>query len=453
MKRNILLILISLIFYKPYAIRPAQVIHSFKITLSSQQDIPVLGYAVLKLDLVKGKNYKKKEFEGSQEGVRFWKRLIVRSSNGYVRDGLLFPDFNSLSDSGIIILSVKSKYYRGKEKTFSIKIPVLKQIEILPERNEGYGIGSILHFKVIGTYSNDESYELSESSDYYGFKKEDFRFMVNKENISNFSTILPEMNSLDRHINISAIHKTRNLSCHYHLLMDYKIAYYSAFAGSKGINGWNGNNPSSSKGRNGENGTNGTNGGDGEDGKTLMVYAGVFKIDSISVVRLKIKIDQNYHYYTLNCDGGELKLLSQGGEGGNGGNGGDGANAYTRNSTETVYGGNGGNGGNGGKGGRGGRFVIYTDSASMDCVQQVLKLLNPGGSAGQGGKRGGKGFGEGPDKNNQSLLSVLLGTGSYNGYKGANGHDGYQGESGMAASWELISRNELDNILNFETAK
>jgi hypothetical protein len=412
MKSTLLLFIALLSIHNSHAIRPSKVIHSYKISLASQQDLPQLGYALLRLELVKGNKRKEKDIEGEVAGTRFWKKFDISTSNGVVRDGLLFPDFETLPDSGDITLHVKSRYYRGKEKTFRLRLPVLTKIEIIPEREANHGQGSVLRFDIKGTFSDGRSYLLSDKRGYHGFMKSDFQVIVNRELRQDLSYTVPYLSTEQNSMVIEVSHKRKDISGKYKVRIDHKVRYREAYTASNGHDGSDGNTPASTKGCRGRNGNNGSNGVKGEDGKTLMIYARVYSVDSMSILKIKVSDGNAYNYYTINCDGGRLSMELRGGKGGNGGDGGCGGDAYARCSTESVYGGDGGNGGHGGDGGRGGNAVIFTDSFSIACLRQALDISNPGGEPGDGGRRGGRGQGEGPSDKNQSFLSLLLPGGS-----------------------------------------
>lgn len=452
MKLNTLL----LFFILPictYATRPSQIIHSYKISLAEHQDIQTLGYAVLKLDLVKGKHYKQKVVDEASKGLRFWKKFSITSNNGRVSEGLLYPDFETLPDSGIVHLNIRSKYYRGKQKSVTLRIPVLERIEIVSKSTSGFGPGSTIDFAIQGFFSDGRSFILDGSKEFYGLKLADFNISVDDKRLNSLSFNIPgNYTPTVRPLDFKVEHKRYKISGEYFQLVDYKLAYSRKWTGNKGPDGLNGQYAKTVYNRNGNDGQNGDDGARGEDGQLVRIYAMAFKLsDSLVIIKMKVKFGDQFALYTVNSQGGSVVLSAKGGQGGTGGSGGHGGDARLlyRSLGYGVKGGNGGNGGRGGNGGNGGQFVIFTDSASIELVRSALVLSNPGGEGGAGGQRGGKGFGTSPQIPNQPLTSLLLSLGPYNGKKGDEGEPGSKGNNGPAEIYNFMATSDLANLLNY----
>ena len=235
--------------------------------------------------------------------------------------------------------------------------------------------------------------------------------------------------------------------------LDYKSSFYMSTSGSDGSSGFSGSDGSTgSPENNGSSGSDGDDGDDGRNGPELNVLVDLYYDTAISENLLKVWVDNlnngSSKFFLVNPNGGNILIISSGGDGGDGGSGGSGGSGgrgcdgaretWTEKINDSTYvereriypgtnGGNGGDGGDGGDGGHGGTggdiAVTYTLSAEpwLHCIE----VQSRGGDGGDGGSGGFGGSGGSGGSGEPSGTSGHSGSSGSSGYGGHDGPDGY----------------------------
>lgn len=421
---------------------PRKKIYQYNLSLL-QEDVIEQGFTTLKLEFEKGKNKKYKIAIGNYKGFRFWKHFDIKVNCGTIKEGYYIPDFNNLPDSGKIEFTVSSKYATKKSKKIYLYIPYITNILLVPDKTEQIGPGSIINYNLYCTYSDNKTYFINSNKSYIGLDTSQFYFYLNGILTNSYRVAVPNKGGIiTEKFNVMVKHKKNlKLLTSHSVVLDYKIkkdVVSTSIWGSNGIDGnsgYNGYNGSTGgKGGNGENGKNGA------DGKNLRIQAELILLDTLKLIQYTVYENDNFkETFVANANKHNVIFFSIGGQGGNGGTGGKGGDATKRCcqscSTEFAIGGDGGNGGNGGDGGDGGEIILVTDSTALPYILKNAQFKSLGGEPGHGGQKGGKGFGDSPEK--ASLIAVLFG--GYNGRKGNDGLDGNRGRDKPAPKIIIIN--------------
>jgi uncharacterized membrane protein YgcG len=414
------------------------------------------------------KNGKIRETFGYMGGFMSWMRFRVEVAGGNFYLGKIHVNKELYQSKGKWVLI---KVYPNRQpklaKELLLPLHYEEKVELLPDHPYTKAPGFSFDFKIRATFNNGVQREYK--STWLRDEFDDYILTGYGGNIRR-STFHIENDFRFIKDHLIGIHlqskRAPGVVFYYQDQLDYRANYKAHFSGWNGIdgsNGWDGSDGSS--GTSGGNGGHGGHGGDGSRGPDLAVWADLYFDSLLHIPLLYVVIEVegsgSEKHYLINPDGGNIKVVTQGGDGGDGGRGGDGGdggdgrdgNWHERKEWETdsTYvivkwqdpgsnGGNGGYGGDGGDGGYGGPggdiFVYLTDDAALH--EDLIVAKSYGGWSGSGGFGGSGGYGgEGGD-------------GDPDGSDGAGGCSGSSGNSGSSGFSGEIYYYHTDDWVNYK---
>jgi len=205
-------------------------------------------------------------------------------------------------------------------------------------------------------------------------------------------------------------HIWAGLEARHVVTVDYETQQIGRFAGLKGNNGL-----ACDDGKN------------GSHGQSVTLCA----LSQNGYLHLLAMTPRDTFPYLISDAGEGFKLDVRGGNGGHGGDGWDGCDG------KDTAGEDGDDAGDGGRGGNGGSITVWTDEASLPVIKRLLSWDNSGGRGGNGGEGGDGGRG-GQDETGKCLPNGC------DGYDGDSGNGGYHGPDPV---FELMSRDDLFDLL------
>lgn len=273
-----------------------------------------------------------KKTTGMDGGSVLWWRFKTEVVGGESWGGKVTVNPQLMPSIGKYI-SIKVYPRRNPKLAQTVLVPLNYETEVTFQPTSEFDKAPACSFtgEIISTFDNGTERTCDIKSDR---DADNFMFFTNGLLWQNRKfTIEPDFTKIEDHQVDLEIIPNRNpkISKTFSVLLNYKHSYNLSFSGSSGLNGFDGfDGINGTFGYNGGNGLPGGSGESGYDGPDIGVWTDMY-LDSILNCNLlyvyteNIQTGQEFRYL-VNPEGGEITVISKGGDGGNGGNGGDGGN-------------------------------------------------------------------------------------------------------------------------------